>query len=63
MNCERRILEINDFEYRVLVDSLSRRRNELIDEKLPPDDVSDLILKLIDAPVKKKKEKEVEHER
>ena len=54
---EHRIIEIDDFEHRVMMEALADRRNALIAEKKPTEDVSDLLLKVIDAPAKKNKKR------
>ena len=54
---ERRIIEVDDFEHRVMMEALADRRNDLIAEKKPAEDVSDLLLKVIDAPAKKNKKR------
>lgn len=49
-------IEVNDFEHRVLVQALSERRNQLIEEGKSTEDINALLLKAIDAkPVKKKR--------
>lgn len=49
-------IEVDDFEYRVLVQALSERRNQLISEGKSTEDITTLLLKALDAkPVKKKK--------
>ena len=48
------ILKIDDFEHRVLVNALNSMRNKLIQEGQYNDDLDRLILKVIDAPVKKR---------
>ena len=50
-NNERKVVELDDFEYRVMVEALADRRNDLIEANREPEDVSDLLLKVIDAPV------------
>jgi len=48
------ILKIDDFEHRVLVNALNSMRNKLIQEGQYDDALDRLILKVIDAPVKKR---------
>ena len=49
-------IEGDDFEYRVIIQALSERRNQLIEEGKSTADIDALLLKAIDAkPVKKKK--------
>jgi len=48
------ILKFDDFEHRVLVNALNSMRNKLIQEGQYDDALERLILKVIDAPVKKR---------
>ena len=50
---EKRVVELNGFEYRLMVNGLSDFRNDLIRDQKPTEDVDDLLLKVIDAPKKK----------
>jgi hypothetical protein len=50
---EKRIVELTPFEYRLLINGMSNYRNDLIDHNKSTEDVSDMILKIIDAPKKK----------
>ena len=49
----KRYFALNDFEYRLLVGCINKARTMYIDEGKPIDDVSALLLKIIDAPTKK----------
>lgn len=60
MNTEKRVIEVDNYEYRVIVEALAHRRNDFIEEELPTDDVNDVLLKVIDSPMKKKKDKDYE---
>jgi hypothetical protein len=51
---EKRVVELNGFEYRLMVNGLSDFRNDLIRDQKPTEDVDDLLLKVIDAPRKKR---------
>lgn len=55
---ERRVVTLDDFEQRLMVNGLTDFRNDLLREEKPTEDVDDLILKVIDAPTKKEKRKE-----
>ena len=49
-------IEVDDFEYMVIIQALSERGNQLIEEGKSTADIDALLLKAIDAkPVKKKK--------
>ena len=58
MAAERRVVMLDDFEQRLMVNGLTDFRNDLLREEKPTEDVDDLILKVIDAPTKKEKRKE-----
>lgn len=51
---EKRVLELTNFEYRLMVGGLASFRNDLIREEKPTEDVNELLLKVIDAPKKKR---------
>ena len=51
---EKRVVELTNFEYRLMVGGLASFRNDLIREEKPPEDVNELLLKVIDAPKKKR---------
>ena len=51
---EKRVVELSDFEHRLLVNGLADFRNDLIREDKPTEDVNDLLIKVIDAPQKKR---------
>lgn len=57
---ERRTIVVDDFEHRVIVEALADRRNDYIAEKKPTEDVSDVLLKVIDAPTKRNKKRYLE---
>lgn len=54
---EKRIIEVDDFDHRLMVNGLNDFRNDLIKEKKPTEDLDMLLLKVIDAPTKKEKRK------
>lgn len=51
---EKRVVELTDFEYRLMVGGLASFRNDLIRDEKPTEDVNELLLKVIDAPKKKR---------
>lgn len=63
MNRDVRLIEVDDFEHRVLMRVLADKRNDYIGERKPTEDVNKLLLKVIDAPHKKHKEEKVRDER
>ena len=54
---EKVVVELDNFEQRLMVSGLADFRNDLIRDEKPTEDVDDLILKVIDAPTKKEKRK------
>lgn len=54
---EKKVITVDDFDHRLMVNGLTTFRNELIREEKPTEDVDELILKVIDAPTKKEKRK------
>jgi hypothetical protein len=63
MKEEERVLTLDDYEYGVMVNALNDMRNDLIEEQRPTDAVDDLLIKTIDAPVKKPKHRDGGKER
>lgn len=57
MSDEKRVIEVDDFDHRLMVNGLADFRNDLIKEDKPTEDVDVLLLKIIDAPTKKEKRK------
>ena len=55
MTEEKTYLEMDEYEHGIITKALNDMRNELIEEKRPTDAVDDLLLKVIDAPKKKKR--------
>ena len=60
---EKKVITLDDFEQRLMVSGLMDFRNDLLKEEKPPEDINDLILKVIDAPTKKEKRKADREER
>ena len=55
MSKDIRLIEVDDFDHRLLVNSIMEFRNKVILEGVSTEDVDDLLLRIIDAPVKKPK--------
>lgn len=55
MKEEKKVVEVTDYEQRVMVNGLMNFRNDLIAENKPIEDVNELIVRVIDAPPKKAK--------
>ena len=50
---EKRVLPLDKYEHGVVINALNEMRNDLIGEDRPTDIVDEILLKTIDAPVKK----------
>lgn len=55
MTEEKRIITLDDFEQRLMVNGLNDFRNDLLKADKPTEDVDELLLKVIDAPTKKER--------
>ena len=53
----KRVVVLAGHEQRPMVNCMRVARNEFIDDGLPAEDVSELMLKVIEAPTKKEKRK------
>ena len=53
MREQKRILELTDFEWRLLVGCINTARSKYLDEGKPIDDVNMLLIKALDAKLKK----------
>ena len=53
----KRVIEVTDFEHRLMVNCMRTARNEYIDEGAPTEEVSRLMVKVMEAPTKKEKKK------
>lgn len=60
---EKRVLSIDDFEHRLLVNGLINFRNDIIRNEKPTEDIDELLLKVIHAPTKKEKRRQDRDER
>ena len=58
MRDAKRVIEVSDYEHRVMLEALNDRRNDFISENKPTEDVSNLLLKVIDAPTKRKRDRD-----
>lgn len=54
MKEEKRVVELSDFEHRLLVSGLADLRSEMLRDHKPTEDINELLLKVIDAPSKKR---------
>lgn len=59
----KRVIEVDEYERRLIIDSLNDRRNALIEKGADIGHVDDVLLDVIDAPTRKQKRKIREMER
>lgn len=50
----KQVLEIDKYERGTIINALNRFRNELLEQDIATDSVDELILKVMDAPIKKR---------
>ena len=55
MRDEKRVVTLNSFEQRLMVQGLNYFRNDALRDGKPTEDVDNLIIKVIDAPTKREK--------
>ena len=55
MHNKRVVVTLDGFEQRLMVNGLVEFKNKLQQQGKPPEDVEDLILKIIDAPLEKER--------
>lgn len=53
MSEEKRVLILDRYEHKILINTLCEKRNNLIKEQKTTDTVDEVLLKTIDAPIKK----------
>ena len=52
---EKRVLTVDDFEHNLMLNGINEYRNMLLEQELPTDDVDNLLLKVLDAPLQKRR--------
>lgn len=52
---EKRVLTVDDFKHNLMLNGINEYRNMLLEQELPTDDVDDLLLKVLDAPLQKRR--------
>lgn len=60
---EKRVIEVDPYKHRIIIDSLNDKRNSLIEKGANTDELDDILIDVIDAPKKKPKKKDKEMER
>ena len=55
MRKEKRVITVDDFEHNLMINGINEFRNMLIEKDMPIEDVDNLLRKLIDAPLRRKR--------
>ena len=55
MGKEKRVITVDDFEHNLMINGINEFRNMLIEKDMPIEDVDNLLRKLIDAPLLRKR--------
>ena len=55
MREEKRVITVDPFEHDLLINGINEFRNSLLKEKQPTEDVDELLMKILDAPPRKKR--------
>ena len=55
MSAAGRVIKVTDFEHRLMINCLRKARNEYIEQGMPTEDVSKLMVKVLEAPSKKQR--------
>lgn len=61
MRKEKRVITVDDFEHNLMINGINEFRNMLIEKDMPIEDVDNLLRKLIDAPLLRKRRFEREN--
>lgn len=55
MREEKRVITVDDFEQNLMINGINEFRNILLEQGMPTEDVDNLLRKLIDAPLLRKR--------
>ena len=55
MRKEKRVITVDDFEHNLMINGINEFRNILLEKDMPIEDVDNLLRKLIDAPLLRKR--------
>lgn len=55
MRKEKRVITVDDFEHNLMINGINEFRNMLIEKDMPIEDIDNLLRKLIDAPLLRKR--------
>ena len=60
---EKRVIEVDDYQHGLIINSLNNKRNELVEQGRDTEFVDETLIELMDAPTKKQRKKYREMER
>lgn len=60
---EKRVIEVDDYQHGLIINSLNNKRNELVEQGRDTEFVDETLLEVMDAPTKKQRRKNREMER
>lgn len=55
MREEKRVITVDPFEHDLLINGINEFRNSLLEDEQPTEDVDELLMKILDAPPRKKR--------
>jgi hypothetical protein len=60
---EKRVIEVDDYQHGLIINSLNNKRNELVEQGRDTEFVDETLIEVMDAPTKKQRKKYGEMER
>jgi len=60
---EKRVIEVDDYQHGLIINSLNNKRNELVEQGRDTEFVDETLIEVMDAPTKKQRKKYREMER
>lgn len=60
---EKRVIEVDDYQHGLIINSLNDKRNELVEQGRDTEFVDETLIEVMDAPTKKQRRKMREMER
>ncbi len=60
---EKRVIEVDDYQHGLIINSLNDKRNELVEQGRDTEFVDETLIEVMDAPTKKQRKKYGEMER
>jgi hypothetical protein len=55
---EKKVIEVDEYQQRLIINSLNDKRNELVEQERPTDFVDEVLLLTMDAPTRRQKKRE-----